>query len=459
MVGLGVVVIALGVLWPRVQRVSSNEEVLPTDELLLLRAPEITGLTDAPEIDDGFDASALAVPSSPTYVEGAIARGQSLTVAARELGVAPEALAPVVRSLEGIFDFRRSQVGDRFEIELLATGEITSLRYIVSPEVRFEAQRIGEGRYESRAVEVALDAHTEVVVGTISGSFYATVAALGEGEALARKVVEIFQWDIDFSRDVRPGDAFRLLVEKLYLDGEFLRYGNILAAEYSGTRVTRTAYHFDDPDHEGYYTPEGVPMERMFLAAPCRYRRISSRFDLERMHPVMNRRVPHLGVDYAADTGTPVWAAASGVVTHRGYNARAGNMVKIRHPGGYETAYAHLSRFASGLRDGQRVEQGQVIGFVGSTGMSTGPHLHYGMRLNGEHVDPLGRQWNRGTPLSGRALDDFRRRMSQLDAELSTVPMPAVEVAEVEEEPAELPTEPLDIPLDGDLSLFDALGY
>lgn len=458
-----VLALALGAaLWVRSALVNgggteAEGAAMPTDRILALRAPEIRGF--GASADDGggveFDVALATGPSFPTYVEGAIEPGQSLTAAVVSRGVPADSLHPVIASLGEIVDFRRSQIGDRFEVELTSEGEITSLRYQRSPEIVYEARLASADGYESRQVEVPLEVEPVVVAGSVEGSFYASVAAIGESEALAQQVVSVFQWDIDFSRDVRPGDAFRILFERVYLEGQFLRYGDVLAAEYEGSRVSHAAYYFDDPEHEGYYTAEGASLERMFLAAPCRYRRISSRFDLERMHPVMNRRAPHVGVDYAADTGTPVWAAADGVVSHVGYNARAGNMVKVRHADEYETVYAHLSRFAARLRPGDRVEQGDVIGFVGSTGMSTGPHLHYGLKHRGEYIDPLGRDWSRGRSLSGRALRDFQRRQSQLAARLAEVPMPAVTAEpETGEEQPELH---LDLPFDSDVFGIDTV--
>jgi murein DD-endopeptidase MepM/ murein hydrolase activator NlpD len=302
----------------------------------------------------------------------------------------------------------------------------------------YEARLVGEREYESRQVEVALEVERSTVAGTIESSFFGAVTSAGESEALARDVVTIFQWDIDFSRDVLPGDGFRVLFEKVSLEGEFLRYGRVLAAEYDGARAQHGAYYFDDPEHAGYYTAEGVPLERFFLAAPCRHRRISSRFDLERWHPVLERRVPHLGVDYAADTGTPVWASADGEVSHMGYDSRAGNMVKIRHANSYESIYAHLNGFAGGLREGQTVEQGELIGYVGSTGMSTGPHLHYGLKRRGDYVDPLEQEFSRGDALSGRALRDFQRRHSQLETHMAEVALPSAQGRVPEEESVDL---------------------
>jgi murein DD-endopeptidase MepM/ murein hydrolase activator NlpD len=409
---------------------------VPSDRLLPLVAPEVRGF--APVLEgSGFDVDDLAParPSVPSFVEGEIGRGETLTGGLVALGVPAESLHVPVHQLGQIFDFRRSQVGDRYSAELNADGEVLTLRYQTSPERVYEARRLDEGLYEARQAEVELDVTTHTVSGVVEGSLIAAIVAAGESESLAREVVEVFQWDIDFSRDVRAGDAFRIVFEKVALNGEFLRYGSILAAEYRGARASQVAFLNDDPEHEGYFTVDGEPLQRMFLAAPCRHRRISSRFDPDRYHPVLQRRVPHNGVDYAADTGTPVYAVADAEVTFVGFRGRAGNLVRLRHAHGYETAYAHLSRFARGLASGDRVRQGELIGFVGNTGMSTGPHLHFGMKLRGAWVDPLAHQGSRGARLTGRALRDFQRRQSQLQALLDEAPIVDVARSEVPEEP------------------------
>ena len=427
------VLIGVAVVWglTKVERPAAPEETpvlaVPTRELLPLRAPEIRGgLAPVEEGDDpGFPELRITGPTFPAFVEGAIEPGQSLTGALVSQGVPADSLNPVVASMSDVFDFRRSQAGDEYECEMSSDGVVTTLRYRRSPEVVYEARLVGDRQYNARQVEVALETERHTIAGTIESSFFGAVTDAGEQEGLARETVAIFQWDIDFGRDVRPGDGFRILYETVYLEGEFLRYGRVLAAEYNGAMAQHAAFYFDDPEHTGYYTAEGVPLERFFLAAPCRHRRISSRFDLERWHPVLQRRVPHLGVDYAADTGTPVWASADGVVSHRGYDSRAGNMVKIRHSNNYESIYAHLHGFAAGLREGQSVEQGQVIGYVGSTGMSTGPHLHYGLKRRGDYVDPLELEFDRGETLTGRSLRDFQRRHSQLVTRMAEVPLPS----------------------------------
>ncbi len=426
----------VGVLW-FVRGPASGEREVTSTHLLPLQAPE---LRIAALEGSGLPVPDAAVPLvPPSWVEGRIEPGQSLTAALISDGVPSDAIPPVVHAMGEVFDFRRSQPGHQYEAELDGDGVITALRYQTSPETIYEARSDGEGGYEAHRVHVELEVEVHAIAGSIDGSFIGAVVEAGEAEALAQRIVEVFQWDIDFSRDVRPGDAFRAIYERIYLDGEFLRYGNVLAVEYRGSRRSAAAYWFDEEDHEGYYDASGVPLERMFLAAPCRHRRISSRFDPDRVHPVLGVRRPHLGVDYAASTGTPVMAVADGTIAFVGERGANGNLVTIRHDHGYESGYAHLSRFARGLRRGDDVRQGQVIGFVGSTGLSTGPHLHFGLKRNGSYIDPLGDHDTRGPALSGRVLDDFQRRQRQLQAELDAILIADVQTAPDEifdEEPA-----------------------
>ena len=447
---VAIVAVALGlvVLWRVVGSEAPADEqdvaaAVPTDRLLPLVAPEVRGFAAVLDEEEGSGLAredlAPARPVVPTWVEGEIGPGETLTGALVELGVPADALHRPVHVLGQIVDFRRTQAGDAFEAELTSDGTLLALRYQRSAERFFEARRVEDGSYEAREEDVPLDISVASMSGTIQGSLNASIVAAGERGALASELADMFQWDIDFSRDVRPGDAFRMLYERVELDGEFLRYGNILAAEYQGQRASAVAYYFDDPQHHGYYTPEGEPLRKMFLAAPCSHRRISSYFDPQRFHPVLQRVVPHNGVDYAADTGTPVRSVADGTVTFVGFRSRAGNLIRVRHAGGYETAYAHLSRFARGLSSGDRVEQGQVIGFVGNTGMSTGPHLHFGLKLRGTWVDPLEHQGSRGPGLSGRALRDFQRQQSALSAELAELALAEVDASAAEEEEAPAP--------------------
>jgi murein DD-endopeptidase MepM/ murein hydrolase activator NlpD len=226
--------------------------------------------------------------------------------------------------------------------------------------------------------------------GTITSSLFGAVEDAGADPDLAVRVAEVFQWDIDFLRDLRRGDRFVVLASRETVDGEFYRWGTIYAARFvNGGRTLDAFVYPDDEGRLGYYDGRGSPLRKQFLRSPLRFSRVTSRFSMRRYHPVLQRSMPHYGVDYGAPVGTPVMATADGVVTLAGRNGGAGNMVTLRHPNGYETSYLHLSRYGPGVRRGTRVAQGQVVGYVGSSGLSTGPHLDYRVKLNGRWVNPL----------------------------------------------------------------------
>lgn len=403
----------------------------PTEALIAMEPPRIVippGLDEYLEGTSEHEAKPVTAPASPRSVSGQVAAGQSLFDALRQRDVPAHSIQPVVNAVGQLFDFRRSRVGDTFDVDMDAEGTIVRFRYQSVPEVYYEAKLVGPGEYDAVRAEVPLDIEMLTMAATLENSLYATVKAQGESEELARRITQVFQWDIDFSRDVRPGDAFRLIYERVNLNGGFLRYGRLLAVEYRGSRVRERAYWFEAEDGPGYFTAEGQPMERMFLRAPCHYRRISSGFNMSRLHPVLGRVKPHLGVDYAADVGTPVRAVADGVVDVVGMRGPAGNMVALIHDHGYRSAYAHLHGFARGLERGQRVKQGQIIGYVGNTGRSTGAHLHFAMKLNGQFIDPLERRDQRMPGLQGRELQEFFRVRDRLQLEMEEVPLPDVVV-------------------------------
>jgi murein DD-endopeptidase MepM/ murein hydrolase activator NlpD len=232
------------------------------------------------------------------------------------------------------------------------------------------------------------------IASVITSSLYESIEQLGEDPRLAGAFADIFAWDVDFSRAVRPGDEFSILYERVFRvspAGErvYQGPGRILAARYDGADGKHEALYFEpEKGQGGYYRPDGTSVRRQFLRAPLSYRRISSRYSLSRLHPILKVRRPHQGIDYAAPTGTPVWSVGDGRVVFRGRQGGFGNMVKIRHSNGYETWYGHLSGFAKGLAVGQRVSQKQVIGYVGSTGLATGPHLDFRMKRQGHYVNP-----------------------------------------------------------------------
>jgi len=252
------------------------------------------------------------------------------------------------------------------------------------------------------------------------------VKELGENAELAADFADIFAWDVDFSRSVQPGDEFRIVYERLYrIDDEgtpvYVRPGRILAAHYSGTSGVHTAVYYEkDEGHGGYYRPDGTSVQRQFLVAPLRYARISSRFSSARLHPILKVTRPHHGIDYAAPAGTPIWAVADGKVIYRDKAGGFGNLVKIRHANGYISYYAHLSRFVSRLRVGQRVRQKQLIGYVGQTGLATGPHVCFRIAQDGRYVNPATLGGPGGEPVHPEARYSFYQVRDAMLAELGS---------------------------------------
>jgi murein DD-endopeptidase MepM/ murein hydrolase activator NlpD len=292
-------------------------------------------------------------------------------------------------SLASEIDPKRLRPGTVFEGIRSPRGRLEELRVVLDmkSELVFETT---SGAIGCSRVEREVTSEVVRLEGVVESSLFGAVEASGGRPALAVGLAEIFRWDVDFLRDLRQGDSFVVIVDEQRIEGEFYRYGTIFAARFTNKGIAMNAVVFPDENERlGYYDLEGNPLRKMFLRSPLKFSRVTSRFSMSRFHPVLKKRMPHYGVDYGAPVGTPVHATADGVVTLVGRNGGAGNMVRVRHPNGYETNYLHLSGYGKGVRKGVRVSQGQVIGFVGSTGYSTGPHLDYRVKHNGSWVNPL----------------------------------------------------------------------
>ena len=255
---------------------------------------------------------------------------------------------------------------------------------------------------------------------------WASLERAGADPTLVSVFVEAFAYDLNFHTDTRAGDHFEILVERELLDGEHVRYGRVLAAVYEG-HGQRHAVYWWDPDGDpprgetrkreapgAYYDDEGHGVRRTFLKSPLKFTRVSSEFNPKRMHPVLHREKGHMGTDYAAPEGTPIWAAADGKIVVRADRGGAGNMVVVAHANGLKTLYMHLSRFEEGQKVGTRVEQKQVIGYVGMTGLATGPHLHFGVQKNGRYVDPQSVDVQRAADVPKDERKAFERHLAQL---------------------------------------------
>lgn len=247
-----------------------------------------------------------------------------------------------------------------------------------------------EGGIEAEKAELPHEHREEAVSGSIENSLYEDALKAGADPQAVMALSDIFAWDVDFASDIRKGDTFRILAEVLYVEGRPVRTGRILGAEMVNDGKKYTAVYFEGKDGKsGYFDAEGKSLSRTLLKSPLRFRRITSYFTKKRFHPILKKYRPHHGIDYGAPTGTPIESAGSGRVAFAGWKRGYGNFIEIRHSNGYTTAYGHLSKIGKGVKTGSKVDQGQVIGYVGSTGISTGPHLHYEVKLGGKLINPL----------------------------------------------------------------------
>jgi murein DD-endopeptidase MepM/ murein hydrolase activator NlpD len=305
----------------------------------------------------------------------------------------------------------RSQVDKLRPGELLRFmhrgGELVGLERKLSDSETLKVTRDEKG-FVSDVLENPLESHTRTASATIDSSLFQAAADAGLPDAVAFDLAEIFQYDIDFVLDIQPGDRFTVVYEELSQDGVPLRTGNILAAKFVNEgREYRAVRYVDAQGHGEFFTPDGKSLRKAFIRAPVQFSRVSSRFNSARKHPVLNRIRAHKGVDYAAPVGTPVRAAGEGRVRFAGQQGGYGNVVELEHGSGVVTVYGHLSRFAKNLRRGQRVELGQVIAYVGQTGLATGPHLHYEYRVRGVHKNPQTVPLPDAAPIPGADRDRF----------------------------------------------------
>lgn len=313
----------------------------------------------------------------------------------------------------------RLRAGQRLELLIGAQdGALDAIRFDANDTTRVTI-RVEEGRVLTESDDRPIERRINVGTGTIESSLFAAGDDSGISDTTIIQMAKVLGYDIDFARDIRRGDRFAVVYEELYQEGERLRGGEILAVTFvNGGKRHVAIRHQDASGQVEYYAEDGRPLRKAFLRTPVEFSRISSKFSIGRMHPILGRMRAHRGVDYAAPTGTPIMASGNGIVTFRGWQSGYGNTVIIDHGNRKTTLYAHLSRFASDLRKGQRVRQGQIIGLVGRTGLATGPHLHYEFRIDGAHRDPLTVVLPQADPLSGTALAEFRVAAGPLIAKL-----------------------------------------
>jgi len=378
--------------------------LLPLITFFLLSSQSTRPPVDFPTPADSILKESESQEVEHEVIEGSVKRGSTFSRSLAEKNIPPPWIDLIVSELRPHIDFRKIK-GGTFRLMKDGKGELAKFVYEVSPTEVYEIEKGPQG-YQSQRKEVPLETHLVKVIGEIRSSLFEAMDAAGEQDQLTIAFAEILAWEIDFYKDVKEGDRFKVVVEKLYKGDQFIRYGTIHAVEYqSGNGGVRGI------EYQGhYYHEDGTSLRKAFLKAPLRFNRISSRFSRARRHPILGGMLPHYGVDYAAPPGTPVWAVADGTVVACNYSGGFGRQVVLRHMNGYRTYYGHLSRYGSGIRLGRRVKQKQIIGYVGSTGLSTGPHLDYRLAKDGRFRNPLKERFPSGPPIGRGEMESFQQR-------------------------------------------------
>jgi murein DD-endopeptidase MepM/ murein hydrolase activator NlpD len=347
-----------------------------------------------------------------------VQRGDTVTELLRRMQIEDSSASEYLRRDQAAASFRQLAIGKFVQAETNADGSLLALRYLDNKGNQVVINR-GTGGLKTSIQPPLVEQRLLMRTGEINSTLFAATDAVGLPESTANQLAEIFGSDIDFHRDLRKGDKFSVVYEMDYSNGEPVRAGRIRAAEFINQGQSyRVVYFKADSSHGDYYTPDGKSIRKAFLRSPLEFSRISSGFSLSRFHPVLNTWRAHKGVDYAAALGTKVKVTADGTVSFVGKQGGYGNVVIVEHQSRHTTVYGHLSRFAGGLRRGQRVGQGDIIGFVGMTGLATGPHLHYEFMVNAQHRDPLRAALPDAVPLDNVQKLAFQEATRSLTARL-----------------------------------------
>ncbi len=410
----------------------------------------LSEITDSEEFHENI-AEQLNTPraefSMPEYVAQDIAMDESKTLAIDKFpGVEQEPYWESVKVQYGdnlALIFKRKRLSPQMLYNIMALGEDTAILKHIKPgqEIRFLFE---DGEFEALQYDIdltdtlyikklgdiysadllgkALETKVKTASGTIRDSLFLSGKSAGLSDNMIMQMINLYGWDIDFALEVRQGDEFHVIYEERYKDGEKVQDGPILAAEFINRGKSFKAVRYTHADgHSDYYATNGDSMRKAFLRTPVEFARISSRFSLGRKHPILNKIRAHKGVDYAASTGTPIRAAGDGVVKLAARKGGYGRAIIIQHGGKYTTLYGHLSRYGRGIKRGKHVKQGQIIGYVGMTGLATGPHLHYEFRVNGVHRNPLTVKLPKAMRIPDDLMDEFKSQTEPLLSQLSSI--------------------------------------
>lgn len=318
--------------------------------------------------------------------------------------------------------FRKLRPGQSIRVRTDADNNIQALHLVLNPLEELHIARDAENQFIAERYQRPVETREVRISGNITSSLFEDGKKAGLTDRQVMEMLDIFRWDIDFALDLQEGDQFQVVFEEYWYRGEKVKTGSVKAAEFINNEHSFRAVRYTDPEGDSsYYTPEGNSLRKAFIRTPVKMGRVTSGFTLSRYHPVLHRFRAHRGVDYGAPTGTPIYATGKGKVQFRGRKGGYGNAIILSHAGNYTTLYGHLSKFAKNLKAGQRVKQGDLIGYVGSTGLASGPHLHYEFRVNGVHKNPLTVKLPNSEPIPAEYRQDFLLQSADLVAKLDSV--------------------------------------
>jgi len=362
-------------------------------------------------------------PPRPEVFEDTIQKNTTLVATLVDYNIPATLATEVADLIQPVFDVRKIRFGNAFRLERERNGTLKAFQYKIDDERILKVEKEKDSpSYEARVEKLDLEVRDNVVTADIQSSLWDALESQPRGDLLVNSLAQMFAWDVDFNTDIQRGDQIRMVVQAQYHEGKFVKYGKIQAAELVNAGRSFHAFLFKDE----YYNEKGNALRRVLLASPLQFNpRVTSGFSRARLHPILGSVRSHLAVDFGAPTGAPVVAVANGTITTAGRNGGYGNLVQIRHSNGLTTGYAHLSRFRTGIRAGTAVKQGDVIGYVGATGLATGPHLHYMMTRNGKVINPLSMKAEPPVPIASALKVEFLEHIAGMQLQLQNVALAA----------------------------------
>lgn len=397
------------------------------------KEPTHTAALDAPQ-DDLFSAPSIdftpptplpSLPSAPKVITKTVkvTSGDSLSTVFARAGLGYQDVDRLMALGDSVAPLKTLHPGDEFSFRLSPDQNFQGLTYQIAPNKSLAVSLDEHDQLSAHEIVLPMETRLTTAEGTIDSSLYQSAIDTGLSANIVMQLADIFGWKINFLKDVQNGDHFRIVYEENFLNGKHVDTGRVMAAQFTNNGKVYQAVRYTAPDGKtGYYEPNGASLGRGFLRYPVEFSRISSRFNMHRMHPLYHKIRAHKGVDFAAPTGTPIHAAGNGRIEFIGWQHGYGKVIKIKHDGGYETVYGHMSRFNPKIKNGTKVDMGETIGYVGMTGAATGPHLHYEFHVNGVYTDPLAAKLPEANPIPSRYRKDFLAQTQSLVDQIAQAP-------------------------------------